>query len=122
MFRTTAEVAGMICGMCEAHINDAVRKAFSVKKVSSSRTKGETVIESEQPIDPEKTYTIASTDYYLLDNGDGFTAFNGAEILQDQFKLDSQLLIDYIVDDLGGVIGEEYADPYGQGRIVIVGR
>ena len=77
------------------------------------------VLVDGQPIDPEKTYTVASTDYYVLDNGDGYTAFNGAEVLQDQFKLDSQLLIDYIVDDLGGVIGEEYADPYGQDRIVI---
>ena len=75
-----------------------------------------------QPIDPAGTYTVASTDYYILDNGDGFTAFQGAEVLQSQFKLDSQLLIDYIVDDLGGVIGEEYADPYGQGRIVITGQ
>ncbi len=74
-----------------------------------------------QPLDPEKVYTVASTDYYILDRGDGYTAFEGAEVLQNQFKLDSQLLIDYIVDDLGGVIGEEYADPYGQGRIVIVG-
>ncbi len=75
-----------------------------------------------QPLDPEKTYAMAGTDYYLLNNGDGFTAFEGAEVLQDQFKLDSQLLIDYIVDDLGGVIGGEYADPCGQGRIVIIGQ
>ena len=66
MFRTTAEVAGMICGMCEAHINDAVRKAFSVKKVSSSRTKGETVIESEQPIDREKLKQIVNATGYIL--------------------------------------------------------
>jgi hypothetical protein len=35
-------------------------------------------------------------------------------------KLDNQVLIDYITETLGGVVGEEYADPYGQGRIVIV--
>ncbi|MBR4503093.1 MAG: bifunctional metallophosphatase/5'-nucleotidase [Clostridia bacterium] len=75
-----------------------------------------------EPLDPEKTYTIASTDYIILNNGDGFTAFEGAEVLQDQFKLDSQTLIDHIVHDLDGVIGGEYADPYGQGRIVIVGQ
>ena len=80
------------------------------------------VMVNGQPIDPAKFYTVASTDYYLLDNGDGFTAFSGAEVLQSQFKLDSQMLIDYIVDDLGGVIGEEYADPFGQGRIVITGQ
>ena len=73
-----------------------------------------------EPVDPEKTYTVAGNDYTLLNNGDGQTAFNGAEVLNSQFRLDSQLLIDYITDDLGGVIGEEYADPYGQGRITII--
>ena len=73
-----------------------------------------------EPIDPEKTYTLAGLDYTLTDHGDGFTVFDGAAVLNDSFKVDYQLLIDYIVDTLGGVIdGEEYADPYGQGRIVI---
>lgn len=43
----------MQCGMCEAHVNDAVRKAFDVKKVTSSHTKNQTVILSEQPIDEQ---------------------------------------------------------------------
>ena len=30
------------------------------------------------------------------------------------------MLIDYIVDTLGGVVGEKYAEPYGEGRIVAV--
>lgn len=70
-----------------------------------------------EDIDPEKTYTLASHDYMLLSHGDGFTMFDGAPLLQDRFKLDSQVLIDFITEELGGVIGEEYSDPYGQGRI-----
>ena len=35
-------------------------------------------------------------------------------------KLDNQVLIDYITQSLGGVVGEAYANPYGQGRIVSV--
>lgn len=50
MIETIVKVDGMMCGMCEAHVNDAVRKAIPVKKVSSSHTKGETVILSEEPI------------------------------------------------------------------------
>ena len=50
MLKITAGVEGMQCGMCEAHVNDAVRRAFPVKKVTSSHTKGQTVILSEQPI------------------------------------------------------------------------
>ena len=53
MLKITAGVEGMRCGMCEAHVNDAVRKAFPVKKVTSSHTKNQTVILSEQPIDEQ---------------------------------------------------------------------
>ena len=51
MIRTIVNVDGMMCGMCEAHVNDAVRKALNVKKVSSSHSKGQTVILSEEPLD-----------------------------------------------------------------------
>ena len=51
MFRTIVDIDGMMCGMCESHVNDAVRNNFKVKKVSSSHGKGRTVIESEAPLD-----------------------------------------------------------------------
>ena len=51
MWKYTVEVRGMMCGMCEAHVNDAVRKAFPVKKVSSSRGKKQTVVISERELD-----------------------------------------------------------------------
>lgn len=51
MFRTVVDIDGMMCGMCESHVNDAVRNNFKVKKVSSSHGKGRTVIESEAPLD-----------------------------------------------------------------------
>ena len=73
-----------------------------------------------EPLDLEKTYTLASHNYMLKNHGDGYTMFEGAKILQDEVKLDNQVLLDYITGTLGGVIGEEYADPYGQGRIVAV--
>ncbi len=51
MYRTVVDIDGMMCGMCESHVNDAVRNNFKVKKVSSSHSKGRTVIESEAPLD-----------------------------------------------------------------------
>lgn len=64
MKKITVKVEGMMCGMCEAHINDAVRSAFPIKKITSSHAKGETVIISEQDIDPEKlAKTIEATGY-----------------------------------------------------------
>ena len=39
MTKYTVKVDGMQCGMCEAHVNDTVRKAFpNVKKVYHYRT------------------------------------------------------------------------------------
>jgi 2',3'-cyclic-nucleotide 2'-phosphodiesterase (5'-nucleotidase family) len=77
------------------------------------------VMVGEEPIDPDKTYTLAGTDYMLLNNGDGYTMFDGAVLLQDRVKLDNQVLIDYITESLGGVIGPEYEELTGEGRIVI---
>ena len=73
-----------------------------------------------EDLDLTKTYTLASHNYMLLDSGDGMSMFAGSKVLQKSVKLDNQVLMDYIVDTLGGVVGEAYADPYGQGRIVAV--
>lgn len=64
MTETILKVDGMACGMCENHINDTVRNKFSVQKVTSSHTKGETVILSEQPLDQQALRdAIAATGY-----------------------------------------------------------
>ena len=75
------------------------------------------VLVNGEPLDLEKEYTVASHNYLLLDGGDGTCMFQNCELLQDSVKLDNQVLIDYIVDVLGGNVGEEYSEPYGQGRI-----
>ncbi len=54
MVKTSLGIDGMMCGMCESHINDTVRKNFDVKKVTSSHSKGVTEIISESPIDEDK--------------------------------------------------------------------
>ena len=51
MIKTVAKINGMNCGMCEAHMNDAIKKAFKVKKVASSHKENETVILSDRAID-----------------------------------------------------------------------
>lgn len=79
------------------------------------------VLVAGEPIDPAKLYKVVSHDYQLLDKGDGYTMFEGATVLQESVKLDNQVLIDYITGTLGGVVGEGYENPYGQGRIVSVG-
>ncbi len=51
MVQITVKIEGMACGMCESHVNDAVRRACSVRKVTSSHKRGETVILAEEDID-----------------------------------------------------------------------
>lgn len=68
MIETTVKIDGMMCSMCESHVNDAIRNHLSVKKVTASHSKGEATIISEAPIsegDIEKAldgsgYTILS--------------------------------------------------------------
>lgn len=51
MVKITLNIEGMACQMCEAHINDAVRRDFKVKKVTSSHRKKVTEIVAEEAID-----------------------------------------------------------------------
>jgi len=67
MIKITIKVDGMACGMCEAHVNDAVRGAFLVKKVTSSHSKGITEIIAENEIDEsELSNVIEKTGYRVL--------------------------------------------------------
>ncbi|MBO7387843.1 MAG: 5'-nucleotidase C-terminal domain-containing protein [Lachnospiraceae bacterium] len=79
------------------------------------------IMVGEEPLDLEKTYTVACHDYLLLNMGDGYTMFADNNVLLDSVMIDNQVLINYIVDKLEGTVGEEYSDPYGQGRINIIG-
>ncbi len=64
MTKITVKVDGMMCGMCESHVNDAVRKAFPVKKVTSSHSKGQTVILTDSDIDEDALRTAISATGY----------------------------------------------------------
>ena len=69
MQQITLKIDGMMCGMCESHINESIRNHFSVKKVTSSHTKGETVILTENDLDEAKLKeTIDKTGYNLSQN------------------------------------------------------
>ncbi len=68
MIETIVKVDGMMCGMCEGHINDAIRSHFQVRKVSSSHSKGQTVIRSQEALDREQLVRVINdTGYKALD-------------------------------------------------------
>lgn len=66
MIKTTLKIDGMMCQMCEAHVNDAIRAAFDVKKVTSSHSKGVTEIISENELDKEKIREVIKGTGYTL--------------------------------------------------------
>ena len=67
MVQITLKIDGMACGMCESHVNDVVRAKFPVKKVTSSHTKGETVILSDEDISEEALRAVIEpTGYKVL--------------------------------------------------------
>ena len=64
MTKTTIQIDGMMCGMCEAHINEAIRRHFQVKKVTASHSKGEAVIIAEAEPDFEKLKAVINETGY----------------------------------------------------------
>lgn len=78
------------------------------------------VMVNGEPLDLAKTYTLASHNYMLLSCGDGMTMFKDCNVVAREIMVDNQMLIEYITDNLGGTVGEEYSDPKGSGRITIV--
>lgn len=78
------------------------------------------VLVNGEPLDLEKVYTVASHNYLLLNGGDGMSMFKDCNMIAKEIALDNQALIDYITEDLGGTVGEEYSDPRGSGRIAVV--
>ncbi len=66
MIKTVIDVEGMACGMCESHINDAIRRSFSIKKVTSSHKEGKTIVISEDELNEEKVSdAIKETGYQV---------------------------------------------------------
>ncbi len=68
MVKCTLKIDGMMCGMCEAHVNDAIRNAFpKAKKVESSHSKGETTFLNETEVsEADIKKAIEPTGYKLL--------------------------------------------------------
>ena len=60
MIKTTIKIDGMACGMCEAHVNDALRKVIKAKKITSSHKKNELNEEEIKKVINDTGYTYIS--------------------------------------------------------------
>ena len=68
MIKTTMKIDGMMCGMCEAHVCDAIRKAVpTARKVVASRSKKEASFLTEDAVDTDRLKAaIDATGYSCL--------------------------------------------------------
>ena len=66
MVKVIAKVEGMACGMCEAHVNEAVKKAFDIKEVHSSHKDSVTEIIADAAIDEAKVKEVIEAEGYTV--------------------------------------------------------
>lgn len=108
----TFDLDTSVADPCKADDNGMCVSIEGPRRVSNLKINGE-------PVDPAKKYKLSTLSYTALNNGDGYTAFNGCTVLEEGIAEDYTVIVDYIKNDLGGVIPEQYKDPYGEGRINI---
>ena len=101
-------------------VTDSMEMFQSVDSTKERRVQN--VMIGGKAIDPEATYTVAGSFYTLQEQGDGFTMFEGAEVLEhENLPVDSEMLIKYFTEELGGVISADmYGNPLGDGRITVL--
>ena len=64
MIKVTVNIEGMMCPHCEAHVNEAVKKAFGVEDVVSSHENKTTIFTAPEKVDEEKVrQTIKDAGY-----------------------------------------------------------
>ncbi len=68
MIKMTLKIDGMMCGMCEAHVCDAIRKAVpTARKVAASRSKKEASFLTEETVDADRLRAaVDATGYTCL--------------------------------------------------------
>lgn len=77
------------------------------------------VLINGEPLELTKKYKVGGTSYVLKSGGDGITMFKTGKLLQDAVISDVDAIIEYIQNHLDGKVGEDYKNPYGEGRITI---
>ncbi len=68
-----------------------------------------------EPINPARTYTVATTKYCVTDGG-LYNTLKGSKITWETKRTYNDIFIEFVTKNLNGHIGQEYAQP--QGRII----
>lgn len=109
------QIAGMKISIVTGAPYDANESTYPDSTYYGPKSINRVTIEeiNGKPFDPDATYAVA-TNNFLASGGDTYYAFARSEgIIDTGFALDT-ILMDYIKDELKGVIGEQYKDPAGR--------
>ena len=63
-----------------------------------------------ESLDMNETYTLAASNYYLLEWGSGMKMLENAKVVQNDGILDVEALEKHILENLGGTVGQDYAE------------
>lgn len=66
MTKYILKIEGMMCGHCEAHMNDTIRNNFTISKVESSHTEKQCVIIAQELDEDKLRKVVAETGYELV--------------------------------------------------------
>lgn len=78
------------------------------------------VLVAGKPLELERLYKVAGIDYILKNGGNGMVIFSNAKVLLEDSLIDADVFIEYVQNHLNAKIGEEYKNPYGEGRIKFI--
>lgn len=66
MYKTTVKIEGLMCPMCEKHMNEGFKAAFTAESVESSHKTKESVIITTEPIAEETLKTAVEKAGYTF--------------------------------------------------------
>ena len=89
--------------------------SFEVHLSAAEGSRVENVMIGDEPLDLAKVYSLATNDFTQI-GGDGYDMLAGYTVESYYGALD-EALVEYIMEELGGSVGVEYANPAG--RIVM---
>ena len=87
-------------------------------EVAGERRVKDVMVDGE-PLDLTEDYTVSGTAYIMRNGGNGITMFDGTPILRDTNISDLDAIAEFI-EEQGGIVGEGYENPTGEGRITIL--
>ena len=73
-----------------------------------------------KPLVLDKLYSVAGNAYILHHSGDGMVMFERGKLLFGEDNLtDADVVIEFVQNHINAKVGEQYAEPFGEGRITI---